>query len=109
MPSLREQRCGIHGDREASARCPSCGGYFCRECVTEHEGRILCSTCLARTARPADRPARRFHPGAWLAGLGGFAMLWLAIHLAGRLLLHIPAEVHDGGIWQRASSWWSSE
>jgi hypothetical protein len=77
--------------------------------VTEHEGRILCSTCLARTTRPAAAPARRVRPGPWLAGLAGLGALWLAIHLAGRLLLTIPAEVHEGTIWADASSWWSSE
>ena len=109
MRTLREQRCRNHDDREASARCPACGGFFCRECVTEHEGRILCSACLARTTRPDATPTRRFRPGPWLAGIGGFGMLWLAIHMAGRLLLTIPAEVHEGTIWERASSRWISE
>ncbi len=109
LQALREQRCRNHGDREASARCPSCGGFFCRECVTEHDGRILCATCLDRTTRPDAPPARSLRPGPWLAGIGGVAALWLAIHLAGRLLLTIPAEVHEGTIWEDASSWWSSE
>ncbi len=103
--SLREQRCRNHGDREASARCPSCGGFFCRECVTEHAGRILCAICLDRTSRPDAVRPRRFRPGPWLAGASGIAALWFAVHLAGRLLLTIPADVHDGAIWESVTRW----
>ncbi len=77
--------------------------------MTEHEGRILCSACLARTTRPEPPSARRARPGPWLAGFAGIGALWLAIHLAGRLLLAIPADVHEGTIWEDASSWWSPE
>ena len=38
-----------------------CARYFCRECVTEHGGRLLCVACL-RVAAPEDaaRPEARF-------------------------------------------------
>ena len=26
--------------------CPGCTRFYCRECVSEHEGRYLCTTCL---------------------------------------------------------------
>src|SRR5215510_6104048 len=53
---LRHARCLFHPLREAAARCPHCGGTFCRECVTDEEGRLACPPCLRRMARP---PARK--------------------------------------------------
>jgi hypothetical protein len=46
-----EQRCWNHETREAVCRCPQCGRSFCRECVTEHESRLLCAECLRKTAQ----------------------------------------------------------
>ena len=45
---LSLQRCRNHAEREAVARCPGCGHHFCRECVTEHDDRILCAACLRK-------------------------------------------------------------
>src|SRR5215468_3888389 len=50
---LRHARCLFHPLREAAARCPHCGGTFCRECVTDEEGKLACPPCLRRLARPA--------------------------------------------------------
>ena len=37
------------------ARCPSCGNFFCRECITEHDELILCAACLKRITAPKER------------------------------------------------------
>jgi hypothetical protein len=61
--SLRNARCLFHPLREAAARCPHCGGTFCRECVTDEEGKLACPPCLRRMARPPApklSAARRF-------------------------------------------------
>src|SRR5438105_14060445 len=50
--SLRHARCLFHPRREAAARCPHCGGTFCRECVTDEEGKLACPPCLRRMAHP---------------------------------------------------------
>ena len=64
--SLRQQRCVLHPEREAVARCPECGRFFCRECVTEHEGRLLCAACIGRLVVPCGvAPAR----GRWAAAV----------------------------------------
>lgn len=85
-------RCQHHPSRPAAARCPSCGGFFCRECVTEHDGRMLCASCLARSPTTVKRP--RVRPFRALAALAGFAALWGSLYLLGRLLLAIPSETH---------------
>jgi len=86
---LRHARCLFHPLREAAARCPHCGGTFCRECVTDEEGKLACPPCLRRMARPPapslslTRRLRQI-----LAGLTAlailmalfFAMLWWRVN-----------------------------
>lgn len=98
--TLRRQRCRNHEGREAVARCPSCGRFFCRECVTEHEGRILCAPCLARNGRERVRPPRRRWMRPVFTALAGFVALWFVFQCAGQLLLSLPSEFHEGVIWQ---------
>ena len=57
--SISQARCGNHAGREAVARCPECRGFFCRECITEHEGRLICAQCQLRLARPEKRKRAR--------------------------------------------------
>lgn len=73
---LRHARCLFHPLREAAARCPHCGGTFCRECVTDEEGKLACPPCLRRLARPPVPKvsvARLFREV--FAGLTAFACL----------------------------------
>ena len=93
---LTLQRCVIHADRKAIARCPSCANYFCRECVTEHEGRFLCSNCLQRRPAPIEpvqRIAGRF--AAVIGTLIGIAVAWFFFYFIGQLLIMIPSNLHD--------------
>ena len=41
MSSLIHRRCLHHPAREAVALCPECRRFYCRECVTEHAGRMI--------------------------------------------------------------------
>lgn len=73
---LRHARCLFHPLREAAARCPHCGGTFCRECVTDEEGKLACPPCLRKIARPIApkaSPVRVFRE--ILAGLAALACL----------------------------------
>ena len=76
---LRQARCLFHPLREAAARCPHCGGTFCRECVTDEEGKLACPPCLRRLARPPAAKASRARLFrevlAGLAALGCLAAL----------------------------------
>jgi hypothetical protein len=98
---LHEQRCARHAEREAAARCPACGRFFCRECITEHDGRVLCSACLsAQAAGAAASLPRRFRPLAWIAACAALLAIWLAYMGVGKLLLRIPSDFHEGGFWK---------
>jgi hypothetical protein len=78
------QRCWTHEAREAVCRCPECGRSFCRECVTEHDGRLLCAACLKTLAQaPTSRRGglRRLIPAAM--ALVGILLAWLVFFGAG--------------------------
>ncbi len=107
---LTRQRCTIHLEREAAARCPSCERFYCRECVTEHGGRLLCAACLRGVLTRAQRPARP--RGSWkkpllaaarvgVLSLGLFAS-WFFFHLLGRKLVSLPDEFHVDTLWRAA-------
>lgn len=100
MNSLKVQRCFNHANREAVARCARCGNFFCRECVTEHAGRMTCGRCLGQ---PVDT-VRSFRFRSILTGviqLGiGLLILWFCFFMAGRGLLLIPSSFHEGHIWR---------
>jgi hypothetical protein len=101
MPSLIHQRCFNHAGREAVARCPACGHFFCRECVTEHDDKIICAGCLAKIAR--EPPTRRRGLG-WVRrvalGLVGFIVAWFFFYILAQGLLQIPVESHENSVWQ---------
>jgi hypothetical protein len=97
---LTEQKCKRHSLREAAARCLQCGWFFCRECVTEHEDRVVCSDCLASLTAGAGPKA----PGLkWLlraaGGCAGFFVAWLFFFGLGRMLLSLPTVFHEGTYW----------
>ncbi len=106
MNLLEQTRCRNHPDREAVARCTGCSAFFCRECITDHKDRLLCSHCLgAATAGDHDAPPiqRRSQTPARIAialrCLVSLAALWLIFYLLGRLLLAVPHEYHEGTAW----------
>lgn len=106
--SLAQKRCFHHHRREAVVRCPECGRYFCRECVTEHDQRMLCSSCLSKLY--ADRPAGT---RSWIRGVSllvqsvlGFLLIWYAFYWIGLMLLSIPDAFHEGTVWD--SGWWKA-
>lgn len=102
MTALVQQRCQHHAGREAVARCPECRRYFCRECIAEHDGRILCASCLARLAAPKAAKKKRL-PGvlALLQCAGAIAIAWFFFFLIGKGLLAIPTSFHEGTMWEK--------
>lgn len=86
------------------ARCRSCGQSFCRECVVEHERRLVCAACLRAEMEggQARSGGGRRHRVPWAAVLqwaAALTALWALFYAAAAALGRIPAEIHDGLIW----------
>jgi hypothetical protein len=97
--SLR-QRCWNHPNREAVCRCPECGRPFCRECVTEHDARLLCAGCLQELARRVEaRPglARRLAPLTLF--VASLVFSWILFLTLGTLLSELTTP-HERTPWQ---------
>ncbi len=101
MEALAQQHCLHHALREAAARCPECKHFYCRECITEHDDRVLCASCLKKITQ--GTAGKRYV----LAGLGrlslgvfGFLTAWLCFYWIGQTLLSIPTKAHDGTVWK---------
>ena len=101
MVGLSLQRCFNHSAREAAARCPECGHCYCRECITEHDDRLICAACLLKLAKvPFTRR------GGFVAVLrvaqatGGVFLLLVFFYVLGQALLSIPSSFHDGTVWK---------
>ena len=107
MLPLSQQHCLNHPAREAAAQCPQCRHFFCRECITEHDDRVLCAVCLRKLSRSEGG---RGHPlralGRAALGLGGLLTAVLFFYWAGQTLLLIPASWHDKALW---TSFWNSD
>jgi len=100
---LALKRCANHWQREAAARCPDCKRFFCRECVTEHQDRLLCASCLRKTARTEEK---RFAASLYVLRFAqifvGILLLWIFFYYIGQALLLMPEEFHEGTLWQES-------
>ena len=106
--SLSQQRCFNHRQREAAAKCLECGRYFCRECITEHEDRLLCSKCLRDTATSfKSKLSLLVVPVRLFQFFCGMALLWFVFYYLGDLLLTLPSSFHEGTLW--VSGWWTDQ
>jgi hypothetical protein len=90
------ERCWNHTAREAVCRCPGCARFFCRECVTEHDARLLCAACVAgQVARPRrDSFVRRRLLGP-AAATGGLVAAWTVYYGVARVLVEIARSVGE--------------
>lgn len=72
------------------ARCPECGHTFCRECIVEYEGRMICKECLEtllseKTSHKGQQLLRR--AALWGLSLISFLLAWSFFLLVGRLMI----------------------
>jgi hypothetical protein len=93
--NILDQRCLNHALREAAVQCPSCKRFFCRECVTEHEGRMICVPCVTALTRSEKRTARTARAKWAVMALGGILIAWLVFYYLGLTLARIPSKFHD--------------
>ena len=105
---LARQRCFNHARREAVARCPECNRYFCRECITEHDDRVICAHCLgASGGDAAEHGWGRLRERTWFVARAAIGLLvaWLVFYHVGSYLAGLPDAFHehekDGSIF-----WW---
>ena len=84
--------CFHHADRMAVARCLECRRSYCRECVTEHSGRMICAACL-RKAVSVQRERRNWRRALVLPAMGVAALgaSWLLFYTTGWWLENITA------------------
>ncbi len=99
---LSRKRCFHHASREAAARCLECERYFCRECVTEHAGRVICAQCLKQLPPPASS-GHRLVVGILRCAAGALGLLvaWMFFYYLGEVLLSISTSFHEGNLWGR--------
>lgn len=91
--TLRHARCLFHPLREAAARCPHCGGTFCRECVTDEEGKLACPPCLRKMARPpAPKQSLGQHLRQVLAGVTALVFFMALFFVLLRWRMNTPEQ-----------------
>ena len=100
--TLAAQRCLHHASREAVARCLECRQFFCRECITEHDERVLCAACLKKVA-PAAAQSARWRVNLWpvVQTTAGLLLAVFFFYLIGSALLALPDSFHEGSLWEQ--------
>jgi hypothetical protein len=99
MPALPiRQHCWNHETREAVCRCPGCARSYCRECVTEHEARLLCAACLRKALPDAVSPRRAQRVPRLVLLTAGLMLSWL-------LFLVIAAGVSEFAARMEQAAW----
>ncbi|HYO76794.1 MAG TPA: hypothetical protein VE010_10055 [Thermoanaerobaculia bacterium] len=83
------QRCSVHDQRPAFARCMACTKTLCQQCATQWDGIWHCAACLG--AKRGTRVERSPVP-AWIGVVatslillyaGARVMVWTAAVIAG--------------------------
>lgn len=98
--TIAQERCFNHASREAVARCPECRRTFCRECISEHDDRVICAFCLKRVSQKGARRYRLARLMRFAQVLVGVLLLWSSFYLLGKALLRIPSSFHEMAIGQ---------
>ncbi len=100
MATLVHQRCFNHAVRQAAARCPHCERFFCRECITEHAGQVVCALCLKQLTEETNTGRVGWGLMVRAAQISaGLLVAWLFFFWVGLALLSIDSSFHDGSVW----------
>lgn len=95
MTAFAAKRCFVHPGREAASFCMACRRPFCRECVTEHDGRLTCASCIAKLDTAESRRTQRFaRLGTATSVLAAVAFSWLFFYMLGRACLLVEPSRH---------------
>jgi hypothetical protein len=75
--------------------CVECRRAYCRECVVDHDGRLICAACLVRLRAPSAGGSRALQRTFSAAGMAVTLLLcWIVFYMAGRLLMTAEPEHH---------------
>lgn len=98
---MAQVQCLNHPKREAAARCTACGQVFCRECVTNLGGRMVCGACYQVKTTVETKVRKDWFVLKFVlqvvVGMGLFWGLWWRV---GRLLAGMPSSFHEGTMWE---------
>jgi len=90
-----QHACFIHGGREAVALCLECRRAFCRECVVDHDGRLICATCLTRLRHKPERAPGAFRSFLRTLGVAAALLLcWMIFYLGARAIVTTDTSRH---------------
>jgi hypothetical protein len=92
---LSRQRCFHHPGREAVCRCTGCTRTFCRECVVEHDGRLICATCLQTQTAAPSATSRVRTVRTLVFATAGFVASWVFFYMAGAFLVSLGLSWDD--------------
>jgi hypothetical protein len=96
MSAIVHQRCWHHSSRQAVVRCPACHRFYCRECVTEHLGRMMCAGCVSLAKDAEAVPRMRSGNAMWIAfAAGGIFLAWLTFYYFGMMLARVPSDFFE--------------
>jgi len=98
---LHQSQCLNHATREAVARCPDCQQFYCRECIAEHDDRVICAACLRKLLRAGSTKSYSLALVSRVTTFcASMATAWILFYCIGKILLSIPVDFHDGTLWQ---------
>ena len=101
MESSLHQTCLNHPDREAAAQCPSCKRPYCRECITEHDYKMICANCLSELSAEQGAKSRGFSlpimPVFQITA--AFLILWTVYYQLGDLLIDLSDSFRSWQEW----------
>ncbi len=98
--SLSNSRCFHHASREAAVCCPECRRFFCRECVSDFEERLLCDSCIRNFQEKKNNNSKSNKRFVSLLGIiSGLFICVFTFYCLGQILFAIPNKFHDGSAW----------
>lgn len=98
--NISQQKCFTHPNREAVAQCPNCHRTFCRECVTEHDDKVLCALCLKKITEQSHKKEKPKLVNTIFSYFLSLFILWFLFFMLGKMLLLIPDSFHEGTFWK---------
>lgn len=101
--SLKAKRCFNHSVREAVAKCLDCGNFFCRECITEHNTKLVCCNCLGKTTQEA-KAGNTLLSTLTMVGLSvlGLIVLWMFFLFIATRLLNVESDSFEQSLHKHA-------